>query len=93
MNPLKLEITRDNNADAGYNVAWVKISNKDLFIITSVDNKGPAYTAGMREEHLSWSIISVDEFYSSNPEELLKLLEFTRKPNFKFLIEICPTKI
>ena len=84
-------ITRDENAYAGYSISKVTILDcKPQLIISYVSEAGPAFKAGMRSHHTSWEIIYVNGVSCLNLEEMLEILESTKIPNCTFTIEIQP---
>lgn len=85
---LKFDITRDENADAGYTVADIIIEETHYFIIYDVKEEGPAFNAGLKKEHIGMAIVSVNGSKSSTIKETQQLLESTKKPNYTFTIEI-----
>ena len=87
---LSLEITRNNHKDAGYDTLIYinKDTKKKYILINSIVYQGAAYNAGLRLEHIGWNIISVNKIKCLTMEEVIKLLDLTRKPNYRFTIEI-----
>jgi predicted metalloprotease with PDZ domain len=87
-NNLKFEITRDENADAGYTIADIIINETNYIVIADVKEGGPAFNAGLKKEHISWSIVSVNDINCSTTKQIQELIKSTKKPNYTFSIEI-----
>ena len=87
-NNLKFEITRDENADAGYTIADIIINETNYKVIADVKEGGPAFNAGLKKEHISWCIVSVNDINCSTTKQIQELINSTKKPNYTFSIEI-----
>ena len=87
-NNLKFKITRDENADAGYSIADIIIKETNYIVIADVEEGGPAFNAGLKKEHISWSIVSVNDINCSTTKQIQELIKSTKKPNYTFSIEI-----
>jgi hypothetical protein len=88
---LTFQITRNKYADAGYGIAGISIKGgKEVVVINNVEMYGPAYNAGLREEHIGWLIYSVNDIVSNQAKTILELLESTKNANYTFVIKIQP---
>lgn len=87
-NNLKFEITRDENADAGYTIADIIVKETNYMVIADVKEGGPAFNAGLKKQHIAMCIVSVNDINCSTTKQIQELIKSTKKPNYTFSIEI-----
>ena len=87
---VKFHITRDENADAGFMVAFIKIGSKERLFIGRVTPTGRARDAGMSAEHLGWQMVKInDEYIGRSPSvEAYRILQTTQSPNETFTLTL-----